>query len=284
VYLSVSIVEREIIMPLVVGIRFKEKGKVYYFDPCELSLKLGDKVIVETVKGTEMGTVVTEVKEVPEEKLVSPLKKVLRVAREQDILREQQNRDKAKEAIEITEKKIKEHGLDMHLVDAEYAFDGSRVTIYFTADARVDFRELVKDLASTLKTRVELRQIGVRDEAKLIGGFGPCGRELCCSSFLYEFEPISIKLAKEQNLSLNPSKISGICGRLLCCLRFEAEEVAVEEGPTLALEIGSYVITPEGEGKVVSRDEQKGTIIVEFEDGTTDEFPEEEVDVKNVET
>ena len=163
-------------MPLVVGIRFKEKGKVYYFDPCELSLKLGDKVIVETVKGTEMGTVVTEVKEVPEEKLVSPLKKVLRVAREQDILREQQNRDKAKEAIEITEKKIKEHGLDMHLVDAEYAFDGSRVTIYFTADARVDFRELVKDLASTLKTRVELRQIGVRDEAKLIGGFGPCGR------------------------------------------------------------------------------------------------------------
>lgn len=271
-------------MSLVVGIRFKEKGKVYYFDPCELSLKLGDKVIVETVKGTEMGTVVTEVKEVPEEKLVSPLKKVLRVAREQDILREQQNRDKAKEAIEITEKKIKEHGLDMHLVDAEYAFDGSRVTIYFTADARVDFRELVKDLASTLKTRVELRQIGVRDEAKLIGGFGPCGRELCCSSFLYEFEPISIKLAKEQNLSLNPSKISGICGRLLCCLRFEAEEVAVEEGPTLALEIGSYVITPEGEGKVVSRDEQKGTIIVEFEDGTTDEFPEEEVDVKNVET
>ncbi|MBP8614346.1 MAG: stage 0 sporulation family protein [Firmicutes bacterium] len=267
-------------MPLVVGVRFKEKGKAYYFGCDDLSPKVGDKVVVETVKGMEMGTVCTEPREVSEDKLVLPLKKVVRSATKEDFITQRHNQDKARQALEIADKKIREHGLDMRLVDAEYAFDGSRVTIYFTADARVDFRELVKDLASALKTRVELRQIGVRDEARLVGGFGPCGRELCCSSFLYEFQPVSIRMAKEQNLSLNPTKISGICGRLLCCLRFEAEVTEVAKRPEATVDLGSLVITPEGEGKVISYDRQKGIITVELDDGTVDEFPEEEVDEK----
>jgi cell fate regulator YaaT (PSP1 superfamily) len=267
-------------MALVVGVRFKEKGKAYYFGCGDLHLTIGDNVVVETVKGMEMGTVCTEPRDVPEDRLVLPLKKVIRIANKEDLITQQYNKDKAQQALAIADKKIREHGLDMRLVDAEYAFDGSRVTIYFTADARVDFRELVKDLGSALKTRVELRQIGVRDEARLVGGFGPCGRELCCSSFLYEFQPVSIRMAKEQNLSLNPTKISGICGRLLCCLRFEADMTESVKSPGFALEAGSRVITPEGEGKVISYDKQKGVITVQLDDGAVDEFPEEEIDEK----
>ena len=188
-------------MALVVGVRFKEKGKAYYFSCGDLGLTIGDKVVVETVKGMEMGTVCTEPRDVPEDRLVLPLKKVVRIANKEDLITQRHNQDKAQQALAIADKKIREHGLDMRLVDAEYAFDGSRVTIYFTADARVDFRELVKDLASALKTRVELRQIGVRDEARLVGGFGPCGRELCCSSFLYEFQPVSDVYKRQGSLS-----------------------------------------------------------------------------------
>ncbi len=210
-------------MSSVVGIRFKDRGKVYYFDPMGLPLSVGDSVLVETVRGVEMGSLVMGPKEIPEDKLVLPLKQVIRVATPEDMQVNETNKQKAKEALEIAKDKILEHRLDMHLVEAEYTFDGSRVVLYFTADGRVDFRELVKDLASTLRTRIELRQIGVRDQAKLIGGIGPCGRTLCCSSFLNDFLPVSIKMAKDQNLSLNPTKISGACGRLLCCLRFECE-------------------------------------------------------------
>ncbi|MGI6620988.1 MAG: PSP1 domain-containing protein [Bacillota bacterium] len=267
-------------MPIVAGIRFKEKGKVYYFDPGDIPLKLGDKVLVETVKGIEMGTVVIEPRDVPEEDLVLPLKKVLRVAGEEDLAVARQNEEKASEAMKIAAEKIAQHGLEMRLVDAEYTFGGSRVTIYFTADGRVDFRELVKDLASALRTRVELRQIGVRDEAKFYGGLGPCGRELCCASFLCEFQPVSIRMAKEQNLPLNPSKISGTCGRLLCCLRFESECLNAEKGQKLPIEAGTYVITPAGEGQVTGYNQSTGLITVLLEDGTESEFPEEEVDEK----
>lgn len=267
-------------MPLVTGIRFKEKSKVYYFDPGSISLKNGQKVLVETVRGVEIGTVAVEPKEVTEDKLVLPLKQVLRTANEEDFVVEEQNKQKAAEAIEIAGKKVQEHGLEMRLVDAEYTFDGSRVTLYFTADGRVDFRELVKDLAFALKARVELRQIGVRDEARLIGGFGPCGRELCCSSFLCEFQPVSIRMAKEQNLSLNPSKISGTCGRLLCCLRFESESLDIEKPQAASIGVGACVITPSGEGRVTAYNRSKGILSVELEDGTVSDFPEEEVDEK----
>ena len=210
-------------MSIVVGVRFKDRGKVYYFDPGELTIKQGDQVLVETVRGIELGSVSMGPKEVADEKLVTPLKRVLRVATPEDLVTEEANRKKVAETLEIAKQKIADHSLEMHLVDAEYTFDGSRVVLYFTADGRVDFRELVKDLAGALHTRVELRQIGVRDQAKMTGGIGPCGRPLCCSSFLNEFLPVSIKMAKDQNLSLNPTKISGTCGRLLCCLRFECE-------------------------------------------------------------
>ncbi|MBE3520141.1 MAG: stage 0 sporulation family protein [Firmicutes bacterium] len=210
-------------MPFVVGIRFRPAGKIYYFDPGELDLPVGTRVVVETVRGTEIGTVVLPGREVPEERVTQPLKKVIRVVTADDLEREKENRQKAREALAIAKQKVLDRGLDMKLVDAEYTLDRSRVVIYFTADGRVDFRELVRDLASTLRSRVELRQIGVRDEAKILGGIGPCGRQLCCASFLSEFYPVSIRMAKEQNLSLNPAKISGVCGRLLCCLRFESE-------------------------------------------------------------
>ncbi len=267
-------------MPLVAGVRFKEKGKVYYFDPGDIPLKAGQKVLVETVRGIEIGIVATDLKEVPEDKLVLPLKQVLRLAQKEDFITESQNKQRACEAMDIARQKIEEHGLEMRLVDAEYTFDGSRITLYFTADGRVDFRELVKDLASVLKARVELRQIGVRDEARLIGGLGPCGRELCCGSFLCEFQPVSIRMAKEQNLSLNPSKISGTCGRLLCCLRFESESTDIGRPPAWPIQIGTCVITPAGEGKVTGYNQSKGILTVELEDGTVSEFPEEEVDEK----
>ncbi len=269
-------------MPLVTGVRFKEIGKVYYFDPGDIELNVGDKVLVETVKGVEIGTVAIEPKDVPYDELVQPLRKVIRLAHDEDIEIENQNKQKALEAMETAEQKIAQHGLEMNLVDAEYTFDCSRITLYFTADGRVDFRELVKDLASALKTRVELRQIGVRDEAKLFGGLGPCGRELCCASFLCEFQPVSIRMAKQQNLPLNPSKISGTCGRLLCCLRFESEDGDGAKAQEPPVEIGAFVITPEGEGKVTAYNKSKGLFTVLLEDGTQSKFPEEEVDEKKV--
>ncbi|MGI6642938.1 MAG: PSP1 domain-containing protein [Bacillota bacterium] len=265
-------------MPSVVGVRFKDRGKVYYFAPVDLSLNVGDSVLVETVRGIEMGTLAMGPKEVPEDRLVLPLKRVIRVATPEDIAVYRDNIVKAKEAMEIAKAKIADHGLDMHLVDAEYTFDGSRVVLYFTADGRVDFRELVKDLASALRTRVELRQIGVRDQAKLIGGIGPCGRTLCCASFLNDFLPVSIRMAKDQNLSLNPTKISGACGRLLCCLRFECDHY--ECAKNALPQVGAVVVTPEGEGRVVARNLGKNTLSVEIEDAKTMEFPAEEVEEK----
>ncbi len=265
-------------MALVVGIRFKERGKVYYFDPSDMDLASGQRVLVETVRGLEMGEVALTVKDVHESKLVLPLKRVVRPATAEDETVNEANKKKAQEAIVTAKAKIVEHNLEMHVVDAEYTFDGSRVVLYFTADGRVDFRELVKDLASALRARVELRQIGVRDQAKLTGGIGPCGRPLCCASFLSDFLPVSIKMAKDQNLSLNPTKISGTCGRLLCCLRFECEHY--EDSKSTLISVGSTVVTPEGEGKIVSQNPLKGILVVQLEDGATREFPPEEVDEK----
>lgn len=233
----------------VVGVRFKKAGKIYYFDPNQLQLLKNDYVIVETVRGVEYGKVVVDVKKVDENDVVLPLKKVVRVADQKDRLSVQENKEEALHAYEVCSSKISEHDLDMKLVDVEYTFDRNKVIFYFTADGRVDFRNLVKDLASVFRTRIELRQIGVRDEAKMLGGIGPCGRMLCCSTFLGDFEPVSIKMAKDQNLSLNPAKISGLCGRLMCCLKYENDEyeAAKEEMPDL----GQFVQTPEGKGKVI---------------------------------
>lgn len=222
-------------MICVVGVRFRKAGKVYYFDPAGFSIPVGAKVVVETARGVEYGEVAVGPKDVPDEEVVQPLKKVLRIGTEKDARTAAENRRKEKEAFAIAEQKIANHGLDMTLVDVEYTFDNSKVIFYFTADGRVDFRELVRDLASVFRTRIEMRQIGVRDEAKLLGGIGPCGRVLCCTSFLGEFAPVSIRMAKDQNLSLNPSKISGLCGRLMCCLRYEQETYeAAKKDPTLA--------------------------------------------------
>jgi len=219
----------------VVGVRFKLAGKVYYFDPGELPVAQGDRVIVETVRGVEYGEVVVGPKMVPDEEVVQPLKKVIRIGTERDAQIAEANKRKEKDAFAIALQKIEAHNLDMYLVDVEYTFDGSKIIFYFTAEGRVDFRELVRDLASVFRTRIEMRQIGVRDEAKLLGGIGPCGRVLCCTSFLGDFAPVSIRMAKDQNLSLNPSKISGLCGRLMCCLRFEQETYeAAKTDPTLA--------------------------------------------------
>ncbi|MGN0141076.1 MAG: stage 0 sporulation family protein [Roseburia sp.] len=207
----------------VVGVRFRNAGKIYYFGPGNFKLKSGTHVIVETARGVEMGTVLMEPKEVPEDKVIQPLKPVIRIATEADEKTVQKNHEKEKEAFKICLEKIAKHKLDMKLVEAEYTFDNNKLLFYFTADGRVDFRELVKDLAAVFRTRIELRQIGVRDETKIIGGIGICGRPLCCHSYLSEFAPVSIKMAKEQNLSLNPTKISGVCGRLMCCLKNEEE-------------------------------------------------------------
>ncbi len=236
-------------MVKVVGVRFKRAGKIYYFDPGDIEVKLNDFVIVETARGIEFGHVVVGPKEVTEDEIVAPLKSVIRVATDEDFEIHRENKRKAKEALIICEQKIAEHGLDMKLVDVEYTFDNNKVIFYFTADGRVDFRELVKDLAAIFKTRIELRQIGVRDEAKMIGGIGPCGKTVCCAQFLGEFEPVSIKMAKEQNLSLNPTKISGLCGRLMCCLKFEyqAYEELIQKMP----KIGAIVDTPQGKGTVI---------------------------------
>ena len=208
-------------MHTVVGVRFKKAGKVYYFDPGETGVSLDDNCIVETVRGIEFGKIVVGPKQVPEEDLTAPLKKVIRKATWEDEAKLQANKRKEEDAEHICVEKIKKHGLPMNLVDVEYTFDNSKLIFYFTAEGRIDFRELVKDLAAVFRTRIELRQIGVRDEAKIIGGIGPCGRVVCCNNFLGEFEPVSIRMAKEQSLPLNPSKISGLCGRLMCCLRYE---------------------------------------------------------------
>jgi len=233
----------------VIGVRFKKAGKIYYFDPAELAPSLESYVIVETVRGIEFGKVVLTDKRVDEEDVVLPLKKVLRIANENDKRMVVENQEQADKAFEICTEKIKEHRLDMRLAEVEYTFDRNKIIFYFTADGRVDFRNLVKNLAALFKTRIELRQIGVRDEAKMLGGIGPCGRMLCCSTFLGDFEPVSIKMAKDQNLSLNPAKISGLCGRLMCCLKYENDdyETAKRELPDL----GKVIQTPYGSGKVV---------------------------------
>ena len=210
-------------MQKIVGIRFKKAGKIYYFDPGDIEVELNNNVIVETSRGQEFGEVVAGPKTVEEQEVIHPLKKVIRRAEEEDCQKILENREKEEEAFEMGLKKIAEHNLEMKLVDVEYTFDCSKIIFYFTADGRIDFRELVKDLAAIFKMRIELRQIGVRDEAKMIGGLGPCGRILCCHTFLGEFEPVSIRMAKDQNLSLNPTKISGVCGRLMCCLRYESD-------------------------------------------------------------
>ena len=233
----------------VVGIRFRNAGKIYYFDPGELSPKSGDKAIVETARGIECGDVVVEKKQVDESNIIAPLKNVIRVADEEDIKHEMDNREKEKEAYNICLEKIKKHELKMKLIDVEYTFDNNKVLFYFTADGRVDFRELVKDLASVFKTRIELRQIGVRDESKMMGGLGMCGRPLCCNTHLTEFQPVSIKMAKEQGLSLNPTKISGTCGRLMCCLKYE--QCAYEHALKIMPRVGAIVSTPNGQGTVV---------------------------------
>ncbi len=265
-------------MTKVVGVRFRKAGKVYYFDPGDLQLEAGSPVIVETARGIEYGETVLRPKEVPETQIVAPLKKVIRQASEQDAAQVKENARKARDAVEVCKQKIAGHGLEMDLVDVEYAFDGSKIIFYFTADGRVDFRELVKDLASHFRTRIELRQIGVRDETKMLGGIGPCGRAVCCCSFLGEFQPVSIKMAKEQNLSLNPAKISGLCGRLMCCLRYECEHYG--DMKSSMPEAGARVATVEGEGKVVGVNILKGTVTVELDDKSTAEFPVEEVEVK----
>ncbi len=231
-------------MTKVIGVRFRTAGKIYYFDPVKFRIKKGDHVIVETARGVEFGTVVSGVKEVPDEKVVQPLKPVLRVASQRDEEQEANNKRKEKEAFRICLEKIKKHKLEMKLIDAEYTFDNNKVLFYFTADGRIDFRELVKDLASVFKTRIELRQIGVRDETKIIGGMGICGRILCCHAHLSEFVPVSIKMAKEQNLSLNPTKISGVCGRLMCCLKHEEE--TYEELNRKLPNVGDHVTTCDG--------------------------------------
>jgi len=230
-------------MVTVIGVRFRKAGKVYYFDPAHYEINKDDHVIVETARGIEYGTVVLSPRKVPYEKVTQPLKQVIRVATEEDDLTEQKNQEKEKKAYQICLEKIKKHGLEMKLIDTEYTFDNNKVLFYFTADGRVDFRELVKDLASVFKTRIELRQIGVRDETKILGGIGICGRPLCCATYLSEFIPVSIKMAKEQNLSLNPTKISGVCGRLMCCLKNEEE--AYEELNSKLPSIGDYVTTPD---------------------------------------
>jgi cell fate regulator YaaT (PSP1 superfamily) len=236
-------------MTEVVGVRFKKAGKVYYFDPDNIKLEPETAVIVETSRGIELGECSTGSIFVEDEKIVQPLRKVLRKATEEDLKIYRENTEKEKQALEICQKKADEHNLEMKVVDVEYSFDGSKILFYFTADGRVDFRELVKDLASIFRVRIELRQIGVRDEAKMLGGLGICGRPFCCSTFLNEFNPVSIKMAKEQNLSLSPTKISGTCGRLMCCLRHEQDAYThlLETTPRA----GSIVRTPDGEGTVI---------------------------------
>ena len=233
-------------MATVIGVRFKKAGKVYYFDPCEVWPRPGDSVVVETARGVEFGEVVTGAREVADEQIVAPLKKVVRIATEEDIRRAEYNEKREEEAFRVCQEKVAKHKLEMKLVSVEYTFDNSKIIFYFTANGRVDFRELVKDLAGVFKMRIELRQIGVRDEAKMLGGLGSCGRPICCGTFLGDFQPVSIKMAKEQNLSLNPTKISGLCGRLMCCLKYEQDYYSqtLKKLP----KVGKDIVTPDGVG------------------------------------
>ncbi len=265
-------------MKNIVGVRFKKLGKIYFFNPKKWRLKKGDKVIVETSQGEEFGEVMIPNRIVPEDKIVEPLKIVVRIANKKDYKHYDECRDLEKKAFEVCKKKIKEHGLEMTLTDVEVKFDNSKILFYFTADGRIDFRELVKDLAAIYKTRIELRQIGVRDEVKKIGGNGICGRELCCCTFLNDFAAVSIKMAKEQNISLNPSKISGNCGRLMCCLKYE-NEVYQEKLKNLP-HIGAIVKTEEGEGEVESIETLKERVRVKIKQG--DDYIFRRYDVKDI--
>lgn len=262
----------------VIGVRFQNAGKLYFFDPGPNWPTPGDFVIVETARGIEFGEVATSVREINDELLQSPLKKVVRIATAEDVQHAQDNKAGEKEAYAICQKKIAEHKLDMKLVSVEYTFDNSKILFYFTANGRVDFRSLVKDLAAVFKTRIELRQIGVRDEAKMLGGLGPCGRPICCGAFLGDFQPVSIKMAKEQNLSLNPTKISGVCGRLMCCLKYEQDNY--EQTRKRMPKVGKEVITPDGPGVVWDLNIIKETVRVRIQKGDSSElkdFPLEEV-------
>lgn len=264
-------------MEKVIGVRFRTAGKVYFFNPGELEIKKNDHVIVETARGIEYGTVVSPPAEVEDDKVIQPLKPVLRIANEKDNEQEAANKQKEKEAFKICLEKIRKHGLQMKLIDAEYTFDNNKVLFYFTADGRIDFRELVKDLASVFKTRIELRQIGVRDETKILGGIGICGRPLCCHTHLAEFAPVSIKMAKEQNLSLNPTKISGVCGRLMCCLKNEEE--TYEELNRKLPGVGDFVTTDDGlKGEVHSVNVLRQMVKVVVDVGDEKEIQEYSVD------
>lgn len=263
----------------VIGVRFKKAGKIYYFDPADMDIQKDTYVVVETARGIEFGECVIGIKEISESDIVAPLKSVLRIATNEDIDKHFKNKEKEKDAFEICLKKIQEHGLTMKLIDVEYTFDNNKVIFYFTADGRVDFRELVKDLATIFKTRIELRQIGVRDEAKMLGGLGPCGRPMCCSSFLGDFASVSIKMAKEQNLSLNPTKISGICGRLMCCLNYE--QSTYEDIRKRMPKVGSIVKTSEGSGEVFSNNIVKESVKVKMKKGEEEVI--EEFKIESVE-
>jgi cell fate regulator YaaT (PSP1 superfamily) len=251
-------------MTEVIGVRFKSVGKVYYFDPNGNQVAAGDSVIVETARGVECGKVVLANREVEDDSIVSPLKPVIRIATKADLETVEKNKKKEREAFDICLTKIEKHKLDMKLVDVEYTFDNNKILFYFTADGRVDFRELVKDLASVFKTRIELRQIGVRDEAKMLGGLGICGRPFCCASFLGEFQPVSIKMAKEQSLSLSPTKISGTCGRLMCCLKYEQN--VYDELLSITPKVGALVKTPEGKGHVIEVNILTGALRISLDD------------------
>ena len=267
-------------MAEVIGVRFKDSGKMYYFDPCGETLTKGCRVIVETSGGLECGEVTMENRTVPDSEVVQPLRKMVRAASEEDLKRVEENRRREKAAFGICTRKIEAHKLDMKLVDVEYTFDNSKILFYFTADGRVDFRELVKDLASVFRTRIELRQIGVRDEAKMLGGIGVCGRPFCCASFLGGFQPVSIKMAKEQGLSLNPVKISGICGRLMCCLKYEQD--AYSELNRMTPPLNSVVMTPQGKGTVTDRNLLTGAVTVRLDlspDGGTHTFAAKDLKV-----
>lgn len=261
----------------IVGVRFKNAGKIYYFDPVEFEVEKDRDVVVETARGLEYGTIVVGPKEIDEEELLSTLKPIIRLATEEDTKIYNENKEKAKETFELCQQKIKDHNLTMYLIDCEYTFDRNKLIFYFTAEGRIDFRDLVKDLAAIFKTRIELRQIGVRDEAKSIGGLGPCGRSLCCSSWLGDFQPVSIKMAKDQSLSLNPTKISGICGRLFCCLKYEHDvyEEAIDSMPV----VGSLVKVNESKGKVIEINPLLEQVRIEFNDKTIKICHKEEVKV-----
>ncbi len=267
-------------MVKVIGVKFREGGKVYYFDPDNIDIPENSRVIVETARGIELGDVVFSTKEVSKEEIVAPLKKVIRIATNEDIKHYEENLKKEKEAFDICLQKIKEHNLDMKLINVEYTFDNNKILFYFIADGRIDFRELVKDLASIFKTRIELRQIGVRDETKMLGGLGICGRVLCCKGFLSDFQTVSIKMAKEQGLSLNPAKISGCCGRLMCCLKYEHD--AYEEVLKKMPRINAIVNTPAGQGTVIETNVLKETVKVKLNNENEPDLKTFHVDEINI--